>query len=423
MKRNIMEIDRNNYCFSEDWNMKGNTKVFLMAEKSYRDTYANILRGLNPLIKEDDENDSFFMENANYRLASWLTQEIKDEEQFRMLVDKAKHVIAAVNRIVPQRQTMENKILNRLSNTVPQKNVMSLVCFHSAINNVCEFVHLHRKPENYRAAAMLVGVANKKLGLGAIHYIRILITLINLAKEDWIKVGAIEVAKLIGKNVLGCYPVEACGIVIEEGIGLAELAYENSTSVNAYALEPVELEINRDVKLPARFELPLHMGGYLAYCKKCDMHILGFRGTTSWKNWVTNISQYLVGVSLIYMLALGLAVKMKEKYGDRLLVVGHSLGGGLTQFAVAGLNDYHVKGLGYNSAGLSNMADDMMKDKFQWNIYHLHLCNDQVFYIGNQLGRCYDQNGLVGNPKKAHKLVFMRKIASRTASPSCFRLG
>ena len=64
MKRNIMEIDRNNYCFSEDWNMKGNTKVFLMAEKSYRNTYANILRGLNPLIKEDDENDSFFIDIA-----------------------------------------------------------------------------------------------------------------------------------------------------------------------------------------------------------------------------------------------------------------------------------------------------------------------------------------------------------------------
>ena len=422
MKRNKMEIDRNNLCFSEDWNMKGNTRGFLMAEKSYRDTFAKFFRGLNSSFKGDVEKDGFALENENYRFASWLTQEIKDEEQFRMLVDKAKLVVAAVNRIVPQRQTMENKILNRLSNTEPQKNAMSLVCFHSAINNVCEFVHLHRIPENYRAAAVLVGVANKQLGLSAIHYIRVLITLINLAQEDWVKAGAVEVAKLIGKNVLGCSPVEACGVVIEEGIGLAELAYENSTSVKTCTLEPVELEIKRGITLPARFELPLHMGGYMAYCRKCDMYILGFRGTVSWKNWITNISQYLVGFSLIYMVALGLAVKMKEKYGDRLLVVGHSLGGGLTQFAVAGLDDYHVKGLGYNSAGVSNMANEMMKDKCQWNIYHLHLCNDQVFYIGNQLGRCFDQNGCVTNPKKAHKLESMRKIASRTFSPTYFQL-
>lgn len=423
MKRNRMEIDRNNCCFSDDWKMKGNTMAFLMAEKSYRDAYTKFLRDLGPLHKEDDKNDRLFTENDNNRFAYWLTKEIKDEEKLSMLVDKAKQVVAAVNRIVPQKQTAENKILYRLSNTDPQKNVMSLVCFHSAINIVCEFVHLHRIPEKYKAAAVLVGAANKQLGIGAIHYIRIMITLINLAKEDWIKAGIVEVAKLIGKNVLGCSPLETCGVVIEEGIGLAELAYENSTSPNAYILKPVELEINRDITLPARYELPLHMGGYMAYCKKCDMYILGFRGTVSLKNWITNISQYMVGVSMVYSMALGLAIKMKEKYGDHLLVVGHSLGGGLSQFAVAGLNDYHVKGLGFNSAGLSNMANDMMKDKFQWNIYHLHLCNDQVFYIGNQLGRCYDQNGRIRNPKKAHMLASMRKIASNTASPSCFRLG
>lgn len=154
------------------------------------------------------------------------------------------------------------------------------------------------------------------------------------------------------------------------------------------------------------------MGGYIAHCGCNGGYVIGFRGTKSWQNWLTNATQLLVGVSLIYKVALGLVVKMKEKYGSNLLVVGHSLGGGLTQFAVAGLDDYNVVGFGYNSAGLSNMAVDLLKDKYQGGIHHLHLRYDQVFLIGNQLGDCYEQNGELLDPIRAHSLSSMRAMAS-----------
>lgn len=418
----MMEGDNNYSCFSEKWNMKGNTQDFLLAEKTYQNAYAELLSGLEPFLRESGEERTFPFNENEGRIVPWLNQEIRDIEQFGLVVKRATDVIAVVKRIVVQTNRVEKEILDRLSTTIPEKNVMSLVCFHSAINNVCEFVHLHRLSEKYRAAAVLVGEANKQLGIGTIHYIKMLLALINLAKKDWIKAGTVEVAKVIGKNMRGCAPLYACEVLIEECIGLAELAYRDSASTSVYPIRPVKLQINGNYKLYGRFDLPLNMGGYLAYCKYCNMYIVGFRGTDNWENWLTNISQHLVGVSLIYKVALGLVVKMKKKYGRRLMVVGHSLGGGLAQFAVAGLNDDYAVGLGYNSAGLSNMAADMMKDKYQWNIFHLHLRHDQVFYIGNQLGRSYDQNEYVLNPLIAHKLESMRNIASITASIANFRL-
>ena len=224
--------------------------------------------------------------------------------------------------------------------------------------------------------------------------------------------GVIEIAKVIGKNMCHRECVSSSTCNLEYGIGLAELAYENPSKSPICVLTPVNLEIDKSYEIEGRFQLPLHLGGYIAHCKCYDGYIIGFRGTKNWKNWLTNATQQLVGISLIYMVALGLVLKMKEKYGSQLLVVGHSLGGGLTQFAVAGLNDKQVKGVGYNSAGLSNMAADLLKNNHQGGIFHLHLRFDQVFLIGNQLGHCYDQKKIVKNPVRAHLINTMRAMAN-----------
>ena len=385
-------------CFSEEWHMKGNTRDFLSAEKAYRDAYAELL------ITSDDKID-------NENLAVWLAQEIKHPELYEAFIKKANDLLSVINRIVPQDRKSEIKLLAMLSNKLPKNSVMSCVCFHSAMTNICEFVHLHRLPERFKAAAVLVGVANKQLGLGAIHYIRILITLINLAQQDWVKAGAIEIAKVIGKNLLhGRYVPCPCSD-IERGIGLADLAYENSTWRATCVLNSATLKITDTFEISGRFQLPLHLGGYIAHCDCIGGYVIGFRGTKNLQNWLTNATQLLVGVSLIYKVALGLVVKMKGEYGSNILVVGHSLGGGLTQFAVAGLDDNNVVGFGYNTAGLSNMAVDLLKDKYQGGIHHLHLRYDQVFLIGNQLGDCYEQYGDVKNPIRAHSLSSMRAMA------------
>lgn len=386
-------------CFNEEWNMKGNTREFLSAEKAYRDDYAELL--LTADVKIDNDN-----------IAGWLAQEIKHPDLYEAYIKKASDLLSVIKKIVPQDKKSEIKLLSMLSIKQPKNSVMSCVCFHSAMSNICEFVHLHRLPERFKAAAVLVGVANKQLGLGAIHYIRILITLINLAQQDWVKAGAIEIAKVIDKNLLhGRYVPCPCSD-IERGIGLAELAYENSTWRATCVLNSESLKITDKFEISGRFHLPLHLGGYIAHCGCIGGFVIGFRGSKNWQNWLTNATQLLVGVSLIYKVALGLVVKMKEKYGSNLLVVGHSLGGGLTQFAVAGLDDYNVVGFGYNSAGLSNMAVDLLKDKYQGGIHHLHLRYDQVFLIGNQLGDCYEQYEKVKDPLSAHKLRTMRAKAS-----------
>ena len=125
-------------------------------------------------------------------------------------------------------------------------------------------------------------------------------------------------------------------------------------------------------------------------------------------NMITDIAQYLVGSSLVYKMALGLLIEIRSQIQNELLVVGHSLGGGLMQFAVAGLNELEIEGIGFNSAGLSDMTYNILHGK-DGRISHFHLKYDQVFHIGHQLGRCYDMNHSVSNPVSAHHLSTMRK--------------
>ena len=54
-----MEGDNNYSCFCGKWNMKGNTKNFLWAEKIYRNAYADLLSSLEPFIRDSGEERSF----------------------------------------------------------------------------------------------------------------------------------------------------------------------------------------------------------------------------------------------------------------------------------------------------------------------------------------------------------------------------
>lgn len=132
-------------CFSEEWHMKGNTRDFLSAEKAYRDAYAELL--ITADVKIDNEN-----------IAGWLAQEIKQPELYEAYIKKASDLLSVIKKIVPQEKKSEIKLLDMLSNKQPKNSVMSCVCFHSAMTNICEFVHLHRLPERFKAAAALVGV-------------------------------------------------------------------------------------------------------------------------------------------------------------------------------------------------------------------------------------------------------------------------
>lgn len=115
----------------------------------------------------------------------------------------------------------------------------------------------------------------------------------------------------------------------------------------------------------------------------------------SW-NSVTDITQILLGDSLVYFMALGLVVLASKQYPtSNIVVIGHSLGGGLAQFSTGSMRDTRITAYGYNSAGLSFLTMKKMgvpeKDlSLHKQIFHLHLEGDIIFKIGNQLGVYFD---------------------------------
>lgn len=111
---------------------------------------------------------------------------------------------------------------------------------------------------------------------------------------------------------------------------------------------------------------------------------------------IADIEQ-LVAPSLLYVMATGLLSIMKDNFdGYNFYITGHSLGGGLSQFAttaVFGCNEDYtgiVTCMGFNSAGLSlcslNALEPDRLDKAQYMIKHYATPKDFVSPIGAQLG-------------------------------------
>lgn len=192
----------------------------------------------------------------------------------------------------------------------------------------------------------------------------------------------------------------------EHALPLAEVAYKDH---DGEPLSSVSVQLAEGYSFQGRFHLPLSFKGYVAKSRCTDKLIIGFRGTDNFTNVVTDITQYLVGASLVYKMALGLLLEIKAQYGDNLLIVGHSLGGGLMQFTVAGLNEPNVEGVGFNSAGLSDMAYKQVCFG-DGRVIHFHLKSDQVFLIGHQFGKCCDLKKVVYNPITAHSITTMRSL-------------
>lgn len=101
------------------------------------------------------------------------------------------------------------------------------------------------------------------------------------------------------------------------------------------------------------FKLPLGFQGWFGLCG--GRTIVAFAGTRLLQlGTVFTDAEQIFGPSLIYACAVGMVALVAQHMGQgNLLVLGHSLGGGLTQFAVAANYSDSIKGWGFNSAGLS----------------------------------------------------------------------
>jgi hypothetical protein len=395
-------------CENEVWNMRGNIRKFLSLEMAYKRAYRHLLDAQyrflidREIIRTDSEN------GISYDTwAKWLRSRIGYENDYQLFIDKGKELIATIDEIIPQNTKLKFllSVKNKLGTTYPKQNVLSCVCYYSAMNNLCEFVQLHRLTHDFKIGLYLVKKADKHLGLGVLHYAAIANKLIGLANIDWTTKAVEEVLNLIGRNLFISYPLSRQALRLEHAIPLAEVAYRD---YDGEPLQSVSIQLPDNYSFKGRFHLPLSLHGYIATCGCTSRIVIGFRGTDTMTNVITDITQYLIGSSLVYKMALGLLIEIKSQVQNELLVVGHSLGGGLMQFAVAGLNSNDVEGIGFNSAGLSDMTYHLLHGKGGC-ISHFHLKNDQVFHIGHQLGRCFDMNHFVNNPVTAHRLSTMRK--------------
>lgn len=210
-----------------------------------------------------------------------------------------------------------------------------------------------------------------------------------------------------------------------EHLKYADLAYRNHTTKGFLvdALNPYMIHFAKygGENINGRFQLQGNMNGFVGY-KNDKTIIVGLSGTEliSCKNWKTNICQYFGRLDPVYLQAAGLVnsvwLSKTHKNGfkqKRVIVCGHSLGGGMMQFAIGMNGKSDIEGYGYNSAGLSrpNLQDVWFYRPLY--VHHLYQPVDAVFVLPftMQLGKSVKSAGAVLGPIRAHLIGALRKYA------------
>ena len=211
-----------------------------------------------------------------------------------------------------------------------------------------------------------------------------------------------------------------------EGVQYAEYAYPDKRNAQngkqSTVLRPYHITYSKYNCgcINGEFELQCEFKGFVGI-KNTGTHdqeiIIGFSGTDCLENWGTNFSQYFGNLPLPYVEALGLvdsvwrSSRNKKSYINPLIkVYGHSLGGGLMQFAVSNCDTDRIIGFGYNSAGISNM-NVVNIINFDRRIYHLYKPKDVIFKIPgtHQLGYSISCKETVPNRYTAHLIKSFRE--------------
>lgn len=218
-------------------------------------------------------------------------------------------------------------------------------------------------------------------------------------------------------------------IKLYNGLMYADLAYRNHTTSPQpeVRLHPYKINYsaNGGKNIKGRFHLQGNMNGYVAYRgNRNPTIVLGFSGTElfSKKNWATNFAQYFGHVDPVYLQAVGLLQGILIGKSHRrqfknapVEVYGHSLGGGLMQFAVGLCYDPLVRGFGYNSAGIDYSNTQWFDDFNCSEIWHLYRKLDYVFVIPGtiQLGKSVKSEGIDSKFYSAHFISSIRKSAGK----------
>lgn len=144
------------------------------------------------------------------------------------------------------------------------------------------------------------------------------------------------------------------------------------------------------------------LGLYGCVLENTNEIIVGFSGTKRALTYLVDVSQ-LIGVSPTYIKAVGLVEYLRENNPQkRVVVCGHSLGGGLSQFAAAPYNG-DVVAYCFNSSGLFKPSLELIKNNTYADIIHLRLKNDWVSRLGCLIGKVLNIDSSL-NCCKSHSL-------------------
>ena len=140
------------------------------------------------------------------------------------------------------------------------------------------------------------------------------------------------------------------------------------------------------------------------------------KSIVSMQNILTDVIQIAYKPTPAYMAAVGIVDAMIGT-GKEVNVYGHSLGGGLMQFACAANSTTKVHGYGYNAAGLSAATCDMLSNHGSYvpldNIVFVNAAADVVSKIGFFLGKRKVVDTTEKDMLKAHRIETLNKALNK----------
>ena len=326
------------------------------------------------------------------------------------------------------------QILRGLSSSEFKENssVGRLLLTHHALIRLFDYLEMRSEPDGL--AFHLFRKSSRRLFGSQLRYLEDTMQLVDFADSER------YTDLFMPEFYMNRYDIEPCVWITEPqqlatatnqlnaGIKFAQLAYGKRGVVkgNAKKLHPYIIHFAHGIQgrqnADGFFHLQRNMNGYIAYTEEYEPRIIyGLMGTrpSSLANWKTNIGQYFCGPNLPYLYAYGildsilLGKSHREGFKEsKVEVYGHSLGGGMMQFAVANHPSDIVSGYGYNSAGLGWKTIESMLYRNVSKITHLYLPYDQVFTIPGsfQLGGAVKiADAPVKNFCHAHSLAAMKK--------------
>ena len=294
------------------------------------------------------------------------------------------------------------QILEELFSFIRMNGMISvgrLLLTHHALIRLFDYLEMRSEPDGL--AFYLFRKSSRKLFRSYMWYLYDTLELLEIAAlghySHFIKRALFETGIMPRVWMTDSRQLATATDQLNDGIKYAQLAYGQSKIIkgNVMTLHPYIIHFGHGIQgkqdADGFFHLQRNMNGYIAYTEELVPRIIfGFTGTRplSLANWKTNFGQYFCGPNLPYLYAWGIldSILLGKSHRDgfkdsRVEVYGHSLGGGMMQYAVANHPSDIVSGYGYNSAGLGGKTIESMQHFNVSKITHLYLPYDFVFMI------------------------------------------